>query len=527
MKRMRVVFLSIILLGILLRILALNVAPSNDEMNLQWMMSSGKIFYPEHHAHPPLGNLLLFAFAKIFGTSFVALRLVPFLFELFSLVMLYMITKQLYNEQAGRTAVKLGLLSFIFLGNGTRLHIEPIVSFFFLAAIYFFLRQQRMVAGIMAGLLLLTKFSGILLFPVLFVYSIFFETNWKQRLSSLGIVSFIALGIFLLFPLGSFLLGSSLFQETISFLFSFQGADDNLPFGTLFPFLFVFVTPFYLYLPFLNREKTKKDAFLWLWVILIILFHLFVIKKGDYSRYFLIGIYPLLILAAGGLSRISKKEWKLPVFWSSALGSCLLFFLIQSLFYAAPRVAHGLSNYMNLFLSGEIFFFPYVVDHGYGFGVVSPVFYVLLLGHILLLFFSWKKWMIPVFFGFLFGFNLFLLEENVFSIAQPKISQTMQEIVAYAQQHELPHPYYATDKMMMYLLNPQAYYEGYTTERSLFFSRVEGKNDLAQLQKTGGTFFFFPFAAYITEEQLPPCPAIQEWTDNGVVTGKILVCRKA
>lgn len=530
MRRIRVFFLGIIVLGIFLRLFALGLAPSNDEINIHRMISSGRLVYPEHHAHPPLANFFFYALGHLFGSSFLVLRLVPLIFELFSLVVLYFLADLLYNAQAARTSVKLGALSFILLANATRLHIEPVATFFFLACIYFYIREQKgnnqqdlIYAGIMGGLLLLTKIVGVLVFPILLLWSLLHSTV-KNSFISWGKVIFISLIIFSLFPLWSFLSGSSLFTESIAFLFSFSGAADNLPFGTIFPFLFVFVTPFYLYLPaFSLKNRTKTEMFLFLWVLFFIAFYLFIIKKGDYSRYFLTGVYPLILLASGALARIHKEKWKLSLFWIAALSSTMFFVLLQYSLFDAPRVIHSSSTYISSFLSGNTFFFPYSVDHGYGFGVVSPVFYALFTGHILLFF--WKKsWTFPLFCGFLFGFNLFLLEENIFSIAQPSISQTIHEMVTYAQQHDLPRPYYATDKMIMYLIDPLRYYEGYTTERSLFFSRVEGKNDIVQLQKTGGTFFFFPFAAYVTEEQLPPCPVMMKWIDNGFVSGKILVC---
>lgn len=535
MKRVRIVFLSIVILGIALRLLALQLAPSNDEINIHRMIASGKLFYPEHHAHPPLANFFFYAVGHLFGTSFVVLRLVPLLFELLSLVILYFLAYMLYGAQAARTSVKLGALSFILLANATRVHIEPVAAFFFLTCIYFYIRGQKgnnqrdmIYAGMTGGLLLLTKTVGVLVFPVLLFWSLL-HSGMKDSVHSLGKVVFISLVIFLFFPLWAFLSGSPLFIESISFLFSFTGADDNLPFGSLFPFLFLFVTPFYLYFPFLAlKNRTKTDNFLLSWVLITMAFYLFVIRKGDYSRYFLTGVYPLILLASGALARIPKEKWKLSLFWIATLTSILFFIFFQYSFLDTPRIIHSPSIYISSFLSGTTFFFPYSVDHGYGFGVVSPIFYALLLAHAFFLWgIIWKRtWIIPIFFGFLFGFNAFLIEEEVFSFAQPNVGRAMMSMVAYALEKELPRPYYTTDKTIMYLLNPDKYYGGYTTERSLFFYRVESKNDLDTLQKTGGTFFFLPFAAYVTEQdiQLPKCSILQEWRDLGIIVGEIITC---
>src|SRR3989344_619393 len=130
------------------------------------------------HDFPPLGMLIMNFFFQLFGDSLLVARLPAIIAGVLSVYLLYLIVKKLFKDE------NLALFSALFFAiNGALVWVfrisilEPILLFFILLNIYFFLqflenKRKWRLFGITLGLVALTKYTGVFLVPVYFSYLI-------------------------------------------------------------------------------------------------------------------------------------------------------------------------------------------------------------------------------------------------------------------------------------------------------------------------------------------------------------------
>ncbi|HEY4497278.1 MAG TPA: glycosyltransferase family 39 protein [Candidatus Paceibacterota bacterium] len=150
---------------------------------LEWWdtkASGGKYEIPwwtrlSFHDHPPLVFLIQHFFMRIFGEHAWAFRLPSALFGIASVLLLYLIGKELYSKNTGLVAA--GLLAItvnhVYISRvGLQ---ESYVLFFILLASYLFLRAQKndtcyLWTGTALGLGFLTKYNTFILVPIFLTY---------------------------------------------------------------------------------------------------------------------------------------------------------------------------------------------------------------------------------------------------------------------------------------------------------------------------------------------------------------------
>lgn len=136
------------------------------------------------HDLPPLGILIMNFFFRLFGDSIWIARLPAIILGVISVYLIYLIVKKLFANEA------IALFSALFFaGNGALVWIsrtsmlEPLLLFFIVLNIYCFFQfvenQRRWwLFGLTLGLVALTKYTGIFLLPVYFVYLISTPASW-------------------------------------------------------------------------------------------------------------------------------------------------------------------------------------------------------------------------------------------------------------------------------------------------------------------------------------------------------------
>jgi 4-amino-4-deoxy-L-arabinose transferase-like glycosyltransferase len=188
----------------------------------------------------------------------------PFLGVL-SIVFTYLLTKELFNKKIAMIAALLMSLEWHYWWYSSQfLSDGPVVSFF-IGSLYFFIIAQRrpvfyVPAAIFAGFSFLTKYWGLVLLPIFFVYLVYkYKFQWlKNNYMWIGVLFFVlVLSPWLIYNQVNF---NSFFYPVIRQMtegsvgtVSFQGFDGGLLRSMLVSFsgvFFYFLTiPYYISVP--------------------------------------------------------------------------------------------------------------------------------------------------------------------------------------------------------------------------------------------------------------------------------------
>ena len=180
-RRIDVVFLLILFTALLVRIALATMAPYiHDEENTSIPLSK-TISFSLSDPHLPLrgenhGALpayLVKAGSSLFGTTPLAYRAFHLFIGLCTIVMIYMLTNQLYGPVAARWAASLMAFNEYFLSFSSRATANTPYLFFVTAAVYAFSRflateraHNLYAAAVAAGLAFYCKEHAVLLLPV-------------------------------------------------------------------------------------------------------------------------------------------------------------------------------------------------------------------------------------------------------------------------------------------------------------------------------------------------------------------------
>jgi hypothetical protein len=171
--------------------------------------------------HPPLWPVLLSVFMIVFGVSELAALLFTWIIVSFSVVVFYLLIKRIAG---GDTAMKMSyflviipvsiIISYAPLSDG-------LLMLFVVASLYFFVsknkvKQNMFLSGLFLALAFYTKFTVVLLFPVLFLL-LFIRSglrktiiNFSVLLSPLVIVSAVFMSLNYFFMLTMITAGASM-----------------------------------------------------------------------------------------------------------------------------------------------------------------------------------------------------------------------------------------------------------------------------------------------------------------------------
>ncbi len=148
--------------------------------------------------HPPLMPIVNGLAMRIFGVDLVVVRLVTLLFGLGSVLLTYFIGRELYGKATGFLAAIMLLTFPLILRLGTTALTDTQVSFFFSLALFLSLLLRRrpslwlgLLLGIVVGAGLLTKYTMMFTYPVLFAMFVI-DKGLRSRILQLGMATLVS-----------------------------------------------------------------------------------------------------------------------------------------------------------------------------------------------------------------------------------------------------------------------------------------------------------------------------------------------
>lgn len=189
--------------------------------------------------HPPLFPIISALTLKLPGPDLFYMRLVSVFFLAGTLVVTYLLGRELYSQEIGYLAAIL-LLSFpLVIRLSASAMMDIALTFFFDLALLLLIRLSRnpsyrlaCATGLVIGLGLLTKYIMVFIFVVLFVYFIFIKSFQKIKgyLLIVGVVSMSVFAIWLLYA-NHFGILSKQFEKILSFVGTYhmvRNLEENI-----------------------------------------------------------------------------------------------------------------------------------------------------------------------------------------------------------------------------------------------------------------------------------------------------------
>lgn len=314
------------------------------------------------HDFPPMAMIVQHAFFRIFGDSILIARLPAIIMGTLSVLLIYLIARKLFVSEI------LALLSsFILAVNGAMVWIsrtallEPILLFFLLLDVYFFLKflqskRYWWLFGVGLGFVALTKYTGIFVIPIYFFYILFFRRevfkNWRLYCSlAIALLMFspvIVYNFYLYKTTGHFDLQIAYFLDQKTPEWTGLVGKTQSPFSDIagnlvelygWPFLIAVFLGFSstIYKSFRVGKAEKADVFLWLYLVFAILL---LTKIGSANR-FLSLLGPLFALFTAIIleKMLAGFSWKNPLALTAAA------FLIFEIGYSINKNIITMADY--------------------------------------------------------------------------------------------------------------------------------------------------------------------------------------
>lgn len=304
------------------------------------ILTTPDLFY-YHIKHPPLVGILVSTSFRIFDIHEWSARLVPILFSIGALILLYSFIKKIWNE-------KIALFSSFFFAFmpmaayfGRMVSHEPIVLFSVLLSLYSYILwietyKKRWFWLMIFGFVLggLTDWPAYYIVPLIFLHSLLFKRSGKKNMvlmlffPIIAILLFVSCLAYISFLTGSIegLIGAFIYRTG-------SAAADSVNIGsfTIYQFFsrewhrtWQYFTPIVVLLAFIwlgnfiieivKKKNYQKD----LYVLILFLFggaHLLIFKQGawihDYWLYYTVPAFA--ISAALGIELIQKGLEKVKI----------------------------------------------------------------------------------------------------------------------------------------------------------------------------------------------------------------------
>lgn len=253
---------------------------------------------------PPLYFWLSAPIVKIFGDGEWTFRLVSVIAAAFSVTLVFLIAKKLYNQKAGLLSALIFICSYEVYVRFSEGNLDALLICFSLLAFYFYLRKERralLFSGFFIGLAVLTKgflLGGIPLM-IIFLHSLITKSRlparWHQISSALIlIVPWLLLGFF---SFGTTFINWYVFHPAAGNLSGINSLDSQLilDMGLNFFVWWLFLIPILLTQKFfIDRTMT------FFFVISFAYLFSFYFSLERYGWY-LLPVYPYLSIALGSL----------------------------------------------------------------------------------------------------------------------------------------------------------------------------------------------------------------------------------
>lgn len=312
----------IILIALLLRLPNLNANFAGDEIDIVGparhfsIGSDFRVFNycngdPNYnYTHPPVRILLYSAWASLFGFSNIAMRALSTIFGLASILIIYLLGKELYSEKIGLMAAFLAAVSRYHI-YGSNIVNTDTGHFMFTtsAAVLFFIiylkrgkNTNLAYSIIFSTISMLTKFSTVIIFIPMLVGAYFYK---KKTITTTTIITIVVLSFTLLFGISQ-LLDKSIFEQPFRTFVEYSTGTSPITQTYIMNKIFNLaaiswqMTPFFAILLLFALYKVNKDKNFLILSSWLVLGFLIVAApyRQDSQRFFLMMLAPAFILTA-------------------------------------------------------------------------------------------------------------------------------------------------------------------------------------------------------------------------------------
>ncbi len=425
----------------------------------RWVsIANSAVFGDLSSPHPPIMELSLSLAGRFFGYD--NLRVVPFVFSLFNLLMIYLLARRLGGRKTAYFAVGLFVVSVYSLIANLQIDIDgAILPFFVLLSYYFYLKvtvdkDKRFIwlflVAVVGGFL--AKISFFLFVAALAVHHLLalftdkkFKVDIKKLLILLAVVMLLALGVYVFYNFEN----SRILEYASGFkVFNFGSRSYFDLFLRLFKF-FIWLSPI-LFLPVMaglfRREIFTKHRVWFIYILFNLIFYLIIFDftRLPIERYFMFIIAPAILISVDLLSslvlrinpstplRTSKKYLFL------SLGGFLLLLIVTAtvsyeILPLNPKIAY-LDKLKSLNFN---FLIPLTGGSGpIGFYVSAQFIlwtWFVSVGTLLASFFTkkYREILIMIFITFGVGYNIILSSEHLFGNLYGSVDRITKESVDY------------------------------------------------------------------------------------------------
>jgi hypothetical protein len=506
MRKHLTVLILIFILAFAIRSFGLNTAIYDDEQDpLVGIYSHDDFGLNPTVNHAPLMSWAFQILANI-SQEIWFFRLFTIVLGITTLFLTYLLGKNMYNKQVGLIAVSLMSVSFYHILASNQFNDEVYLLFFYCIFIYLYFNYKNNLInniklGFVFGLAMLSKESAVLLILIISFYELILlnqnnQINFKKVLNLIKtrfIILIIGILIFLIVPLLAFISDSKLLNTIASR--SMGNLAINFSFLGISMFLF-WATPFLIGLFIISSLKyDKKNNIFLSWFVVIFVFYIFFVGEGDYSRYFMNLIVPIILISANFLSKIKFKNYYL-IYGSLIFGLSYWMFdlLNKGSFEYVPRL---MSIYISKIKNMDLnFLFSYTSSSG-------PLFYISFIsifvafifsGILILLYIASKNKQIKIailisFIAVSFAFNLLLVNEYLFAANHPDIDDAILKTVEYYRSNDVIKPIYANNNALLFYFDTNYLAELNTLNTTYYYTGIYGEGIYKiGLVKTGTIF---------------------------------------
>ncbi len=484
--------------------------------------------------------------SSIFGLNPIVFKFFAIVFGTLTIYFAYLLAKRLFDEKTAIVAsVLLALCSYHIFNSTIIGSDEPHLLLLYTSALYFYVRflQEKKnkwfwTSGVLLGLSLLVKQSGLFILPIIFFYELYSSKKFISSVKHSALLLIIGLAFFSIYPILSILAGQPFFLlglmhtlnkiTQVNFNLSILAIQYLLSVIWMGPLLLAFI--------FLSFKDFKKHSLLsiWTWVILFVYTFVNTEATKPLDRYFTILAVPLCIIGAKWISdfKLNKIEWKKVGIWL-VIGIIALF-VINNLngdylsFY--PKEAY-LEKAKSLDFN---FFIPVSGGSGpIGF-YLNAMFIVTAFVVGLLLFASTlKKWRysrlcLIAFLGLGIAYNVVLTSEHLFSPSNPNIDKANKELIDFAKSNQLKEPIFVfRNPAYLYYLgaNYGGPYKNITILDYYIFDRLDIEKEIKDKKPTVLVVDFPKINRNIDFwKVLQRCRTLKEFSDKGVKLAYALDC---
>ena len=279
-----------------------------------------------YYDHPPLTGYFIRIFIELFGKHTFSVRLPSIISSILTMILIFKIGSLLYSEKSGFWAVVLFNLIPIFSGIGSIMIVpDSILSPLSLTLIYLVLKIKRTgkgylwyLCGIIMGLILLTKYTGFLLYLSLLLFILILPDmrKWLKK-KELWLGFLISVVIFLPVIIWNYIWNwiSFSFQLHHGFgkkvLFDYKVFLKNIgaQAGSFSPFIFIFllIVFFKILLGTIRKDESSTVIFSFVFPVFFIFF-LASLSNEILPHWPAIGYLFILIPAGEFIEKILKTK---------------------------------------------------------------------------------------------------------------------------------------------------------------------------------------------------------------------------